>query len=92
MDETPIILSTVPLDELVGRLAKAVGAELFEKSSVDRQSNEGLLTRVEAARLLHVTLPTLRLHTRTGKLKGYRLGARVLYKRSEILAGLGSMK
>jgi len=46
------------------------------------------LTRTEVAKLLHISLPTLSDWTKTGRLKSYRIGSRVLYKREEIDAGL----
>jgi excisionase family DNA binding protein len=44
-----------------------------------------LITRQEAAGLLHITLPTLLTYTLSGRVNGYRIGRRVLYKKSEIL-------
>lgn len=49
---------------------------------------EKYLTRKETAALLNVSLPTLNEYTKGGKIKGYRFGARVLYKQSEIEAAL----
>jgi excisionase family DNA binding protein len=46
------------------------------------------LTRSVVAKLLHISLPTLSDWTKTGRLKSYRIGSRVLYKRDEIDAGL----
>ena len=43
------------------------------------------LSRQEVARLLKITLPTLHDYTRTGILKGSRIGSRVLYLESDIL-------
>jgi excisionase family DNA binding protein len=43
-----------------------------------------LLTRIEVANLFGVSLPTVREYTLSGKLKGYRIGRRVRYKRAEV--------
>jgi excisionase family DNA binding protein len=51
------------------------------KSPVSPNSN---ITREEAANILHVTLPTLHSYTMKGKIQGYRIGRRVLYKKNEI--------
>lgn len=50
------------------------------------------LTRVEAARELRVTLPTLRQYELTGRLKPERIGRRVLYNRSDIETLLSSSR
>ncbi|MGN6264764.1 MAG: helix-turn-helix domain-containing protein [Ginsengibacter sp.] len=46
--------------------------------------NNKLISRKEAAGILHITLPTLLAWTMEGKVKGYRIGRRVLYKKNEI--------
>jgi len=46
--------------------------------------SDNLITRQEAADTLRVTLPTLHSYTLEGKVKGYRIGRRVLYKKEEI--------
>lgn len=45
---------------------------------------DNYITRQEAADILHITLPTLLNWTMDGKVKGYRIGRRVLYKNHEI--------
>ena len=45
---------------------------------------EKYLTRKETAKRLNITLPTLNRYTKQSKVTGYRVGARVLYKNSEI--------
>lgn len=84
-----IILTPVPLSELVGEIVRAVRADM---NTTVQPPPEELLTRAETAKQLHVTLPTLRDYTRRGYLKGYRMGNRVLYKRSEVLAALAQMR
>ena len=49
---------------------------------------EEVLTRDQAAQLLGITLPTLREYTHRGLVNGYRIGTRVRYKRSEVVASL----
>lgn len=45
---------------------------------------DSYITRQEAAEILHITLPTLLTWTLDGKVKGYRIGRRVLYKKNEV--------
>lgn len=84
-----IVLSPVPLTDLVGQIVRAIRADM---DNATPPPPEELLTRVETAKQLHVTLPTLRQYTRRGYVKGYRMGNRVLYKRSEVLNALQQMR
>lgn len=45
---------------------------------------DGYITRQEACDLLCITLPTLSTYTLEGKVNGYRIGRRVLYKKHEV--------
>lgn len=88
----PIVLSPIPLPDLLGEITKAVRSELDARSQPVTPSPEELLSRQQAATLLGVTLPTLRDYTRKGYLIGYRIGSRVRYKRNEVLEGLARMR
>ena len=83
-----LILSPVLLADLVGEITKAVRIELDARPPHATPPPEGLLTRVEAAQLLGITLPTLREYTRKGFVTGYRIGTRVRYRRNEVLNDL----
>lgn len=83
-----IVLTPVPLADLVGEITKAVRVELDARTPHAAPPQEELLTRVEAAQLLGITLPTLREYTRRGHVTGYRIGTRVRYRRNELLNDL----
>ncbi len=51
-------------------------------------AKEDLITRKEAAELLHISCTTLQLWTKEGKLPFYRIGRKVFYRRSEVLISL----
>ena len=84
----PIVLSPIPLPDLLGEITKAVRSELDARTPPTAPPAEELLTRDQAAQLLSITLPTLRDYTRKGFVIGYRIGTRVRYKRNEVLDGL----
>ena len=88
----PIVLSPIPLPDLLGEITKAVRTELDARTPATTPPTEELLTRVEAAQLLGITLPTLREYTRKGYVTGYRIGTRVRYKRNEVLDNLQRMR
>lgn len=46
------------------------------------------LTRLQAAELLHLTLPTLHVYTQAGIIRGHKVGRRVLYSEEDIKAAV----
>lgn len=88
----PIVLSPIPLHDLLGEITKAMRSEMETRTPATAPPPEELLTRAEAAQLLGITLPTLRQYTRRGLVEGYRIGTRVRYKRSEVLGSLQRMR
>lgn len=88
----PIVLSPIPLPDLLGEITKAVRSELDARTPTTSAPVEELLTRDQTAQLLGITLPTLREYTRRGYVTGYRIGTRVRYKRNEVLDNLQRMR
>lgn len=52
--------------------------------------NTKLLTRVETAQILQISLPTLHVYTKRGLIKSYRIGTKIRYKFHEIEEALTS--
>lgn len=50
------------------------------------------LTRKEVAKKVRISLPTLNEYTRTGKLQGYRINGRVLYREDEVNSALTAVE
>ena len=50
--------------------------------------NNPIITRKEAAKMLSISLTTLKSWTDLGFLKSYKLGGRIYYKENEILESL----
>lgn len=76
---------TIPVNDL----ADAIAAKLTPKNNSNIQTGEqeaktSFLSRIEAAKLLKISLPTLHFYTKRGLIAAYRLGRRVLYKQSDI--------
>ena len=46
------------------------------------------LTRKETSQRLHISLPTLNEYTKSGRLRGYRINGRVLYREDEVDSSL----
>ena len=54
--------------------------------------NPEYITRLETAKILRITLPTLNDYTKRGIIIGYRIGSRVRYKRNEVEAAVKRMQ
>lgn len=77
-----------PVNDLATAIAEKL-EHLFNKVNyLDVHQPEKFLTSKETAALLKVSLPTLIRYTQKGKLNAFRIGVRVLYKRSDIEAKL----
>lgn len=93
-----IILFPVKVDDFVNTLIHSLSAEIAQQlhlhkaQTVSEAEDANLLTREEAAIYLHITLPTLNTYTKSGRVKGYRLGGRVFYKRSELTDALKAIR
>lgn len=83
-----VLFSPVPVSELLAEITNVVRREIASARPAAGETAEDLLSREEAAKFLRITLPTLRQRTKEGRLCGYRMGARVLYRRSEVIASL----
>ena len=85
----PYILFPVPLSELKTLIHDAV-SECLAATSGSRtgDSPDVLISREEAADLLHISYQTLAKRTQSGEFVAYRVGSRVLYKRAELIAAL----
>lgn len=79
-----ILLSPISIDELESRLITRFVQEmgiLLKPTSVPDNS---FLTRKKTAEILGISLPTLNEYTKTGIVKGYKIGSRIRYKKQEI--------
>lgn len=79
-----ILFSPIRLNELELLIENSLRKVLSVQETKRVPQQDKLITRKEAAAMLCVTLPTLQSYTMSGKLQGYRMGRRVLYKREEV--------
>jgi excisionase family DNA binding protein len=80
-----ILLQGISLTEFKQILIETV-VEKFNVVPVQSkvQSTQKYLSRIEVAKLLKISLPTLNEWTKLGYVQSYRIGKRVLYKIDEI--------
>lgn len=87
-------IQTTP-EQLAELIKKGVKSELdtLKKELLHENANDELLTREQAAELLHINLSTLWHWQKKGKIKCYGIsGSRRYFKRSEILSELKLLK
>jgi excisionase family DNA binding protein len=84
-----VVLTSITLDELSTKVAEKIlqCQEVAPIKSTGPTENE-IVSRELAAKMLGITLPTLRRYTLDGLIPSYRIGSRVRYKKSEILDSL----
>jgi hypothetical protein len=78
------ILFELTPDQLQERIQQAVNSEL---SKFQQQKPDKLLTRIEAAKFLDISLPTITAWEKQKKIIATRIGSRVYYKLSDLLNG-----
>lgn len=78
-----LVFIPISLDELKTTISEVVRAEL-DKNGEKRQEPD-LITRKEAAKLFGVTLVTIHQWVKNGKIKAYKIGSRVRFKKDELL-------
>jgi excisionase family DNA binding protein len=76
-----ILLNGISVDELIARLK----SELIPAPAIAIETTEDFITVKEVARLLGISLVTVHAWKKAGKLKYYRFGTRIRFKKSEIL-------
>lgn len=74
---------TFPVEQLANAIIEKLRPQLPAKVEVTH-ADDRFLTRIETAKKLIISLPTLHSYTQKGILKSYKIGVRVLYKKSEV--------
>ena len=99
MSDPTILFSRDAINQLADIVADRLADKLLPMLASQRESQveltgntEKYLTRKEVAKSLSITLPTLSVWTKSGKLKAYRISRRVWYKSDEVEKCLKPMK
>lgn len=86
-----IFLSGITKDE-VSTLIRAALREELASTLPQPEKPEGYLSREDVCGLFAISYPTLRKHILSGKIKGYRIGRRVLFKENEIKQSITAIR
>ncbi len=84
-----LIFSPIPISELTAVIQMTVKRE-FEtiNNSQKPEPDNDYLSRKETCKILGISLPTLNDYTKRGLVPSYRIGARIRYKKEEVLKSL----
>jgi excisionase family DNA binding protein len=88
--ESTMILTPVPIADLMARMRDIVRDELQQQSRADL--SEKLMTAKEAADLLRVSLVTLWQWEKQGRIPKYAMGGRTYFKYSELMSSLETLQ
>lgn len=91
MKTNSILIQNISPEDFKQLISDAV-EEKFIKYQPQAIKDKKYLTRKEVKELLKISLPTLNEYTKTGKLKGYRIGGRILYRTDEIQESLQAIE
>jgi excisionase family DNA binding protein len=86
-----LFIEAIGVQELKTIIAEAVRVELG-KIDFSQKGKLEILNRVEVSKLLNVSMVTLSTWTKTGKIKAYRIGNRVYYKKLNIEEAMKEIK
>lgn len=81
-----IVLTEITVQELKEMIDNSIVAAIQHLYIQEKETK--FLSRSEAAKKLNISLPTLSEYTKTGKIKGRKLGGKVMYLESELLESL----
>lgn len=73
-------------------LSETFRKELEVLNQEPKHQENILLTRVETAKKLGISLPTLISYTNQGRLQSYRIGSRIRYKKEEVENSLSKIQ
>ncbi len=79
-------------EELKTEILSGVRRILSEFLAKESSNQDRLYSRQEVAKMLKISLPTLRNYVKRGLIEEHRIGKRVLYKSSDIEAAVVNLK
>ena len=82
-----ILFTGITVNDLLLQIEQLIDAKIGVLPKNENKQS-GYLSRKEVAALLKITLQTLHDWTKYGYLKKYKIGSRVLYKKSEVIEAL----
>jgi len=86
-----IIIDVLSKEELEDLISQSL-EEVIKNNTLNKTTDQELLTREEACKLLKIDSSTLWRWTNKGKIIAYGIGSRRFYKKEELLSSLIKLK
>ena len=88
--ENSILIRNLTMEELQEMIRSTIKEEI-QQASTFKKKETIYLTRKEASTFLKISLPTLNNYTKAGRINGFRIGTRVLYKLEDLELNLNAI-
>ncbi len=85
-----VVLTSLPIERLEYIIQESIKKEFRRHSKQATGSDNDLIKTPEACALLQVSKVTLYKWMDQGRIKGYKMGTRLYFKKSELLASVES--
>lgn len=86
MPADPTVFTAIPLSELLQLIGDLLDKKLIEFTNINQsEPEEELITIEEAGELLHVSKVTIHKWKKQKRIKAYRIGRRIYFKKQELL-------
>ena len=79
-----ILLNGIEVNELLDKIGQLIDNKIANVQQSPPKNQSKFISRKEVSVLLKISLPTLNEWTKEGRLIGYKMGNRVLYKSEEV--------
>ena len=87
-----MVVTILKEEDILRLIKQAFSESLNDILKHQQEESQGLMSRKEAAGYLRITLPTLASYTKSGIIKGRRIGRRVLFIKSDLDSALKAIK
>lgn len=88
MKNQNLLLSSIPLNELITVISDTVKIEFEKQTHQTLKPETEFLSRKETSRILGISLVTLNDWSKRGLIPSYRISSRIRYKRAEVVESM----
>jgi excisionase family DNA binding protein len=82
---------TMPIEELESRIRSIIKSEVQKLNNAQSNPPDELMSIEEVQTFLHVSKVTIHKWKKRGRIKSYRIGRKIYFKKNEILNSMGSV-
>ncbi|HYC40814.1 MAG TPA: helix-turn-helix domain-containing protein [Chitinophagaceae bacterium] len=90
--EGQILFTGFTVNDLLERIGQLIDTKIGILPTKNQIEQSDYITRAEVSKILKISLPTLHDWTKQGWLIAYKMGTRVLYKRTEVETAISKVQ